>query len=193
MSEMGLSLRAEIERMQRVADQLCTSHAALRDRFAGRQFAVDIAVLLLSAWITAMAFVDPRLDQWLVPPHFDAQLWIGLLGIIAFALTLIQFKADWRGRSEAHRRSFNMYAEVKREAGYLLAGASDIAIRDFQRLADRYDMASDVGTGVPEKDFLVLKRRHKIKVAISRRLDERPGSSLWLTKIKLILRDNWSR
>jgi len=191
MSETELSLQAEIGRMRRVADQLCTSHAALRDRFAIRQFAVDIVVLLLSAWITAMGFVDPRLNRWLVPPHFDAQLWTGLLGIITFALTLIQFKADWRGRSESHQRSFNMYAEVKREAGYLLAGADDITARDFQRLADRYDMASNVGTEIPEKDFLELKRHHKIKIAISRLLDEKPGSNLWLTKIKLILRDNW--
>lgn len=193
MNDGGPPLQTEIERMQRVADQLCTSHAALRDRFAGRQFIVDIIVLLLSAWITAMGFVDPRLNQWLVPPHFDAQLWIGLLGAITFALTLIQFKADWRGRSEAHQRSFTMYAEVKREAGYLLASGDNIAIRDFQRLADRYDMASDVGAGVPEKYFLTLKRHHKMKIAISRQLDEKPGSSLWLTKIKLVLRDNWIR
>src|SRR5258707_975904 len=119
MSETDHSVPAEIERMRRVADQLCTSHAALRDRFAGRQFAVDVIVLLLSAWITAMGFVDPRLNQWLVPPYFDAQLWIGLLGMLAFALTLVQFKADWRGRSESHQRSFTMYTEVKREAGYL--------------------------------------------------------------------------
>jgi hypothetical protein len=185
------SLQSEVRRMQRVADQLCTSHAALRDRCAWWQFAIDTIVLLLSAWITAMGFADPRFNQWLVPNHFDSQLWIGLLGSITFALTLVQFKADWRGRSEAHQRSFNMYAEVKQEAGYLLAGTDEISTRDFQRLADRYDMASDVGTGIPEKYFLVLKRRHKLKVTLSRLLDEKPGSSLWLTKIKLILRDNW--
>jgi hypothetical protein len=149
--------------------------------------------LLLSAWITAMGFADPRLNQWLVPPYFDVQLWMGLLGSITFALTLVQFKADWRGRSEAHQRSFTMYAEVKREAGYLLVSANEISARDFQRLADRYDIASDVGTGIPERDFLSLKRRHKLKIAISRLLDEKPGSSLWLTRIKLILRDNRNR
>jgi hypothetical protein len=79
----------------------------------------------------------------------------------------------------------------KREAGYLLAIDGHVSDRDFQRLADRYDMASDVGTNIPEKDFLILKRRHKLKGAISRLLDKRPGSILWLTKIKLILRDNW--
>jgi hypothetical protein len=191
MNETGASMQTELGRIRRVADQLCTSHAVLRDRYASRHFLIDIAVLLLSAWTASMGFLDPRLTHWLTPPHLDAQLWIGLLGSITFGLTLIQFKADWRGRSEAHQRSFAMYAEVKREAGFLLATAGPIPIRDFQRLVDRYDMASDVGTGIPEKDFLALKRRHKLKVAYSRLLDEKPGSALWLMKIKLIARDNW--
>lgn len=184
------ALRTQIEHMQRVADQLCSAHAALRDRFANRQFYCDVVILLLAGWTTCMGFVDPHLTSWLTPPHLEAPLWIGLLGAFTFGLTLVQFKADWRGRSEAHQRSFTMYAEVKREAGYLLAEQGQIASRDFQRLADRYDMASDVGAGVPEKDFLPLKRRHKMKVALSKMLDERPGSALWLTKLKLILRDN---
>jgi hypothetical protein len=191
MTESEITLQAETERMRRVADQLCTAHAALRDRFASRQFATDVVVLLLSAWLASMGFVDPRYSQWLTPPGFDAQLWIGLLGSITFGLTLVQFKADWRSRSEAHRRSFTMYAEVKREAGYLLGTGDEISARDFQRLADRYDMASDVGTGIPEADFVSLKRQHKLKVAVSRTLDEKPGSIPWLIKIKLMMRDNF--
>jgi hypothetical protein len=191
MTDSAASLNAEIERIRRVADQLCTAHAALRDRFAARQFAIDIIVLLLSAWTASMGFLDARLMHWLIPPHLDSQLWIGLLGSSTFGLTLIQFKADWGGRSESHQRSFRMYSEVKREAGYLLANSQEISAQHFQRLVDRYDMASEVGTGVPEKDFLALKRLHKLKVAISKTLDEKPGSSLWLIKIKLILRDNW--
>jgi hypothetical protein len=149
-------------------------------------------ILLLSAWLTALAFVDPRLNPWVVPFGLDAQLWIGLIGVVTFCLTLVQFKLDWRGRSEAHKRSFGMYVEVKREAGYLLASADDIPSREFQRLAARYDMASDVGSGVPERDFLRLKRRHKLKVELSKLLDTAPGAYVTLTKLKLILRDNWS-
>jgi hypothetical protein len=88
-----------------------------------------------------------------------------------------------------------MYSEVKREAGYLLASSEVIAEREFQRVAARYDMASDVGAGIPERDFLKLKRRHKLKVKISKLLDTRPGASIALTKLQLILRDNlpWRR
>ena len=192
MTENQIGAREEVKRIRRVSDQLCTAHAALRDRFRRRALMLDIIILLASAWLTALAFIDPRLEQWLIPFGIDSKLWIGLFGIVVFLLTLIQFKMDWGGKAEAHTRSFNMYAEVKREAGYLLASSSEIPGREFQRLASRYDMASDVGTGIPEKDFLNLKRRHLMKVQISRFLDKNPGASVLLTKLKMLLGDNLS-
>lgn len=195
MSDIEAGTKSEVERIRRVADLLCTAHASMRDRFTRCAVSLNLAILLLSAWLTALAFVDPRFYQWLTPFQIDAQLWIGLIGVLTFCLTLIQLQLDWWGRSEAHDRSFNMYSEVKREAGYLLASSEMIPLREFQRLAARYDMASDVGTGIPERNFLKLKRRHKLKVEVSKLLDTRPGASIALTKLKLILRDNspWPR
>lgn len=195
MSDNDAEIRGEITRIRRVADQLCSAHASLRDKFKHYALFLDVFVLLLSAWLTALAFVDPRFHAWLVPLQIDAQLWIGLIGVVTFCLTLLQLQLNWRGRSEAHGRSFGMYAEVKREAGYLLASSEPIPLRDFQRLTARYDMASDVGTGIPERDFLRLKQKHKLKVRVSKLLDTRPGASIALTKLKLILRDNslWPR
>jgi hypothetical protein len=190
MTEVGS--REEVERIRRVADQLCTAHAALRDRFKRRVLLLDTVILLASAWLTALAFLDPRLSKWLIPFGIDSQLWIGLFGVLVFVLTLIQLKVDWGGKAEAHARSLGMYSELKREAGYLLASNADIPAREFQRLAARYDMASDVGTSVPERDFLGLKRQHLVKVRISKFLDQHPGASITLTKLKLLLRDNSS-
>jgi hypothetical protein len=192
MTEREIGSREEVERMRRVADQLCTAHAALRDSFKRRALLLDVVILLMSAWLTALAFLDPRLSKWLIPFGIDSQLWMGLFGVIVFFLTLIQFKVDWGGRAEAHTRSFGMYAEVKREAGYLLASSADIPAREFQRLAARYDMASDVGVGVPEANFLQLKRRHLMKVRISKMLDKSPGASILLAKLKIVLIDNFS-
>src|SRR3972149_4769502 len=90
MTDSNVETRSELERIRRVADQLCTAHASMRDRFKRRAFGLDLAVLLLSAWLTALAFVDPRFHQWLVPLQIDAQLWIGLIGVLTFCLTLVQ-------------------------------------------------------------------------------------------------------
>jgi hypothetical protein len=83
-----------------------------------------------------------------------------------------------------------MHSAVKREAGYVLATGS----RDndkSRRVFDRYDMASDLSVPIPEKDFLRQKRRHRIKVHISKHLDSHPYSSLVLIRLRHWWMDNW--
>jgi len=189
-----VSIRDELVRVRQVADMLCTAHAVLRDRFTRRALAIDLSVLCLSTWLVALAFVEPAINARLTPPHFSPVLWGGLLSVCVcvFILTLVQLKTDWKGRADAHRRTLDLYAEVKREAGYTLA-SNEIDETDSRRVLSRYDMASAVGIEVPESDFLRLKRRHRIKVAISRELDKAPYTSIRLLQLKLWIRENFRR
>jgi len=183
-------MREEIERIRRVSDLLCTGHAVLRDRFARRALLLDLSVLGLSTWLVALAFVEPRIGVRLSPFGWDSKLWAGLLAVATFFLTVVQLKTDWKGRADAHKRTLNIYAEVKREAGYLLA-AGDFDDAECRRVLARYDMASAVGVEMPEADFLPQKRQHKIKVALSKHLDSHPSASLLLTRLRFWFRDNF--
>jgi hypothetical protein len=100
-----------------------------------------------------------------------------------------QLKTDWKARSDAHKRTLDLYAEVKREAGYLLASNSTDE-NEVRRVISRYDMASAVAIEIPEKYFLRLKRSHRVKVLLSKHLDLYPASSLSLMRIKLWLEHN---
>jgi hypothetical protein len=158
-----------------------------------RALFLDLSVLGLSTWLVALAFVEPRIGISLTPFKIDAQIWGGLLATFTFFLAIVQLKTDWKGRSDAHRRTLDLYAEVKREAGYLLASGAldDTAVR---RVLARYDMASAVGVAIPERDFLPQQKRHLVKIEVSKRLDTMPGSSLWLARIRLWLNNNiWGR
>jgi hypothetical protein len=181
--------REELKRLQRVSDMLCTSHALLRDRFSRRALAIEIVILASLTWISALAFVSSAVAARLTPFGWDSTIWIGSLSIGTFFLTLVQLKTDWKSKADAHKRTLAFYAEVKREAGYLLASdqANDEAHR---RVLARYDMASTAGVEIPEKNFLALKRRHKIKIALSQHLDEHPSASLTLLRLRIWLRDN---
>lgn len=182
-------VRNELDRIRRVSDTLCTGHAGLRDRFARRALILDLGVLGSSSWLVALAFVEPRINVRLTPFGLDSQIWVGVLSVATFFLTLIQFKTDWKGQADAHKRTFDIYAEVKREAGYILA-AGDIEEPACRRVLSRYDMASAVGVAIPEREFLPQKRRHKIKVAVSKHLDNHPSASILLTRVHFWLRDN---
>ena len=182
--------RAEIERIRRVADMLVTAHANLRDRYSRRAIFLDVAILALSTWLTGVVFVEPRINLRLTPFGMDPQLWVGCLGIFTFFLSIVQLRVDWKGRSDAHQRAFDMYSEVKRECGYLLASEDTPTLEKSQRLLARYDMATDVGTTVPESEFLKQKQKHLQKIEISRHLDNRSWASILLLRIRFWWRDN---
>ena len=184
------NLTDELTRVRRVSDMLCTGHAVLRDRYARRALVLDILVLALSTWLVALAFVDPTVNRILTPRLFSATVWVGVLSVGVFFLSLVQMKTDFKGRSEAHKRTLDLYAEVKREAGYILAaGAVDPV--DCRRVLSRYDLASAVGEPLPEVDFLKLKARHRIKVALSKRLDDAPSASIGLLRLSMWYSDTF--
>lgn len=185
-------LHEELVRIRRVSDMLCTGHAGLRDRFAFMALALDLSFLGLTIWLTALAFAAPSIASSLTPFGLDPQLWTGTLSVAAMLLAIVQLKTDWKGRSDAHRRSLDLYAEVKREAGYILA-SGELDEQACRRVLARYDIASAVGVEIPERLFLIQKRRHKMKVALSKRLDSHPGSSLILTHVRFWLRDNFGK
>jgi hypothetical protein len=171
---------------------LCSGHAYLRDRFARQAFLADLAVLAASTWLLTLTFVEPATNRLLTPYGIPTHLWVGVLGAVTFFVTIWQMRADWKGRSDAHRRSFDMYADVHRECGYLLAQTAHVSLAECQRVLARYDMATAVGAAVPEKDFLRLKRRHRLKVAISKHLDSHPGTPIWLVRLVILWRDTRS-
>jgi hypothetical protein len=189
---MGELQLEELRRIRRVADMLCTCHAVLRDRYSRIALFVDVITLAFSTWILALAFVSPTIAVRLSPFGWDSMIWMGALSAGTFFLTLLQLKTDWRGRSDGHKRSLAVYAEVKREAGYLIASGDGGEI-EYLRVLARYDLASAVAVEIPEKDFLALKRRHRIKVMISKHLDEHPGTSIVLFRTRIWYRDNFSR
>lgn len=184
------NIRNELDRIRRVSDILCTGHASLRDRFAFRATMLDLLILGVSCWLVALTFVEPRVNAMLTPFGWDSQIWIGVLGIATFFLTVLQMRTDWKAKADAHRRTWDLYAEVKREAGYLLASA-EIHDSDCRRVLSRYDMASAVGVEIPEAEFLKQKRRHRIKVKLSKHLDVHPSASLTVTRLKFWIEDNF--
>lgn len=172
---------------------LATGHAHLKEKYDRRAVALDVAILALSLWLTSIAFVDPPLGVKLTPFGLEPKLWVGVLGVFTFLLSIVQLRVDWKRQSDAHRRTCDLYSEVKRECSHLLASGAEIKEEESRRVLARYGIATDVGTAMPEGEFLRQKKRHVQKVAISRHLDNHPGISIIHLRIRMWLRDNLER
>lgn len=182
--------KGELSRIRRISDMLCTAHAGLKDEAERRALILDVVVLALSAWVAALAFVDPAIAARLTPGSIPPTMWIGFMGLAAFILTLVQMRLDLRGHAEAHRRAFDAYAAVKRDAARLLSDPDEADPEDFGHLVTQYDLASAMGVGVPERKFARQKRRHLLKVKLSKYLDEHPSANLTLVRARWAITDN---
>src|SRR5438067_2697172 len=93
----------EFNRILRVADQMATGYACLRDQYALRARVLDFLLLAAASWLLAMTFVEPAIGQKLAPFGFQHEVWIGMLSIVTFALGLLQTRVDWKARSDGYQ------------------------------------------------------------------------------------------
>lgn len=180
----------ELSRMFRVADMLVTCHAILRDNFARRSLLLDIFILSCAAWLTAMSFVDPQVVAVLVPVSIAPQIAIGLVALAIFILSLIQLKVDWKGRSALHGRAAAVYGDLKSELGTLLANANEVDDRQFAAIREKYVLIGRETIPIPDSRFTRLKQKHKLKIEISKFIDQHPAANIFVLKCRLWWRDN---
>ena len=169
------AITTRLRAIKRIADQSCSAHAHLRDRYAAQAFALDLVILSASAWTLTLSFADASIAARLTPFGMSSVIWTGLMGVAIFIATLGQLKLDLKGRSDAHKRACEAQAAVKK-------AASDAARLegDADRLVDveaQLSLATAVGVAIPEQHFVRLKRKHLQKVALSRHLDSQPFAS----------------
>ena len=108
---------ARLKSIKRIADQSCSAHAQLRDRYANQAFLLDLTVLSASAWTLCLSFADAKLAKLLTPFNISPVIWTGLMGVAIFIATLTQLKLDLRGRADSHGRASEAHANVKKAAG----------------------------------------------------------------------------
>ena len=192
MSELNKEedLRSETERVKRVSDMLITAHSYLREKYNRLALSLDLAILALSIWLTSVVFIEPKISVKLTPFQLDPQIWVGLLGVFTLFLSILQLRVDWKGVSEAHAHSAEMYAKTKNECRRMLESAVPLTREECQSVFTHYDLCSDLGRPIPEGAFLKLKRRHLCKVAMSRYLDGHPAGSLPLIRARMWWRYN---
>lgn len=192
MSNQPEGLASETKRMQTVSDMLVSAHASLSDRYDRWALISDLAILASSTWSIAVVFVEPRIGKTLTPFNMEPQLWIGLLSVATFFVSILQLRVDWRGRADAHKRACEMYSDVKRDCTQLLVSSEPIPKESFEAILARYSLATSVGTKIKENEFLRQKRRHLRKVEISKYLSQHPSASILVLRAKMWFRDNGS-
>jgi len=176
-----------LRRAVRVADQSCTAYSILRDRFTRWARYLDLSILLISAWLISMVFVEPAIGLALSPRSVPKDIWIGLLSIGAFCLSLVQLQVNWKGRGQAYGEAVTVLSNFVKEQRPFIPSVDTARA---QEAVLRYRLITEKLEAIPEAQFLRLKRKHKLKILFSRHLDTHPGSSLLVMRVIVWWRDN---
>jgi len=183
----------ELQRMLRVSDMMVTAYSRLRGRYAFLSTSVDVLILFLSAWLSALAFASENIMDAINPTGASNQLFIGFIALTTFIISLIQLKVDWKGKASAYANSAQVFSSFKLELRRVLADSDDEIDGDTLKLMnEKYVTAGDFTIPVPEDQFIALKKAHLMKIEISKALDDAPSSSLLLLRVKLWWKDNCS-
>lgn len=178
----------EIARALRVADQLVTAHSCLRDSFGWKALVLDLLILGASIWLVAAAFLDPAIAGYFTIPGLTARMTIGLAAVATFILSIFQLLVDWKQKSSRHAEAAKAYVNVKFKLNDVLRLVSPSQGIIDQALA-AYKAVGGKHISVPERDFNRLKRKHLLKVRVSKMLDATPGAGIVLIRLRIFCHD----
>lgn len=181
----------ELKKTARRVDQTLTGHSILRDEYARRSFLLDLALLVLAALMAFLAFANDDLADKILPSFLRGDLPISVVALLVFVVSVAQWRVGWKEKTAAHGEAANALARYKHELSKTLGGGDAVTTDILNEHLSHYQYINESVTKLPDRDFLRLKKAHKSKIEISMLLDEYPGASVRMLKIKVFLRDNF--
>lgn len=179
--------------LARHVDQAASMQASLRGAYSAVGVTLAVVVLVLSAVALAFAFAGGDAPVTILGVSARRATWLGWLAIGIFSLTLVDLLTDPRGAARRRAEAVKAYASLKDDIRSARTD-SEPPPDAVERASERYAQVSAAAPPVPNVLFNHLKARHLRKVAISRLLTQRPGTSVRAARkaLKASLRDRQS-
>jgi hypothetical protein len=177
----------DLQKIRRTSDLMCSMHSRLRDIYARRALALDLLILILTLWLTCLAFADPTIEELVTPFDLRPKLWAGIVAAIAFALAIVQLKVDLKTWADNHNRAASAFADLKLEVSKLSSSANKEQPKEvLEALQSRYMAISQSHVPIPERWFLHLKQYHYRKVVISRLIEINSTAPLFWLRLRSV-------
>ena len=182
MNDMGQN---ENDRQYNTIDLMINSHALLRDKYKFLALILNIGLLVVSVFICAFVFVDVQLFSQIGLDPQKSKIFLGVLSVICFGLSLIEYRIDLKGKSSLHSDAANRLADLKaqfRDSYSKFKGSSEL---ENKILFQKYNETMDRIIKIPESQFVKLKSKYHYKKILSKMINDYPSTPIILLKIKI--------
>jgi hypothetical protein len=184
--------RSSLETSLIRVDQGITAHSFLREKFSRRAVLTSSFITIGAAAVTFLAVSSESIKNIITLSQSRADHLIGLLGFTVLVCSILEMQLGWREKSARHSEAANALSRLKLLIVRELGGDFALTKARYSELQQAYENVNDLITKIPERRFLELKARHRRKVEMSQFLDNHPGSSIIILRVKIWLRDNLS-
>ena len=189
MSNVNRKYLKELKRIGRVSDMMVTAHTSLKEKFTLLSLFSDVLLFSCSLLLAVIVFADPNI----LIKYFGGNytFGVGIFSIVTFIFSFVSRLLAWNVRAERHKYAFKTYMNFKFDAADLINKIENDEHANVEKFLERYHALTPTIIAIPEQAFLKYKRKHVIKVFISKYLDEHPSSSILLLKIKIWYNNNF--
>lgn len=182
----------QLKKLLSKTDQMLSQHAYLRDCYKLRSDIIDFGIMICSLILSVLVFSGPNFLHQFFGEVKNAQIIMGLVSLAVLILSIFNWKVDWKKTENSHASSCKILSDLKLKLRSLLGVMHEISQQEYEQGQEIYNRSLEQCCPIPENKFHKTKLHHNKKVALSKAIDDSPGTSLWIIKIKLWCRDTFN-
>ena len=176
----------KLEKRKDVIDMMVSMHAVLSSMYRNRAIIFDILLIISSIILLTFVFADQSYLSILRINESIAKTILGLSSILVTCLSLLSYVIDWRGKKICHDQAFRVLIGLKNEWRVFLFNKENINHENANKLEEKTVLILDQCINIDDKLFNKLKKKHYMKVALSRAISDNPNLPLFLLKFNLM-------
>jgi hypothetical protein len=176
----------KLEKRKGVIDMMVSMHSELSSMYKNRVRILDIVLIILSITLLTFVFADQAYLNSLGIDETNAKIILGLSSIAVTSLSLFSYVIDWRGKKICHDQAFRALVGLKNEWRIFIFNKEGINYENATRLEEKTDLILNQCITIDNKLFNKLKKKHYMKVELSRAISDNPNFPIFLHKLSLM-------
>jgi hypothetical protein len=176
----------KLEKRKSVIDMMVSMHSELSSMYRKNIFILDVLLVILSIILLTSVFADQYLLINFRINEIVLKLILGLATIFLTFISLLSYIIDWRGKKVCHDQAFNVLNGLKDTWKLFLLNKENITFEKIENIERTTSVILSQCIKIDDKLFNKLKKKHYMKVALSKAISDNPNLPLFLIKYELI-------
>jgi hypothetical protein len=180
--------KTELEKLEKrkgMIDMMTSMHSELSSMYRKNIFVLDILLVILSIILLTFVFADQYLLTNFRIDKVVLKLILGLATVLLTVLSLLSYIFDWRGKKTCHDHAFNALIVLKNEWKLFLFNKKNITYENVNSLERTTALILSQCIKIDDKLFNKLKKKHYMKMTLSKSISDNPNLPLFLHKFNL--------